>query len=115
MNKYFKPIYIPQTYKKPPQNFPKAFQKPDKIKVLKREVVVRQLGPYAQTLILVNLAVVNFFSLLVIARNPPERCWRKLDDFFPACLTDLQKTQENQNLETKIYKRTQIVSTTIKV
>ena len=31
------------------------------------------IAQYAQTLILVNLILVNFFGFLVIARNPPER------------------------------------------
>ena len=33
----------------------------------------QDMSVYAQTLILVNLILVNFFGFLVIARNPPER------------------------------------------
>ena len=46
---------------------------------------------YAQTLILVNLIVVIYFCVLIVARNPPERFWRKLVDMFPFNLPDLSK------------------------
>ena len=48
-------------------------------------------GVYAQTLILVNLIVVNFFGFLVIEKNPSERFWRKLGEILPTILPDLSK------------------------
>ena len=47
--------------------------------------------PYAQTFILVNLIVVNFFGFLVIEKNASERFWRKLGEIFPTSLPELSK------------------------
>ena len=46
---------------------------------------------YAQTLIVVNLIVVNFFGFLVIEKNPSERFWRKLGEILPTVLPELSK------------------------
>ena len=46
---------------------------------------------YAQNSILVNLILVNFFTFLIIARNPPKRFWRSSVEIFPTSVPELLK------------------------
>ncbi len=55
----------------------------------------------------VVVAFFDFFSSLVIARNPPKRFWRKLVDILPFNLPDLPKTSRTS----KYHRKTNILET----
>ncbi len=58
-------------------------------------------SPYAHMLIVVAFLIVMFFGLLVIARNPPERVWRKMVEMLAFNLPDLPKNLQDLQKQVK--------------
>lgn len=79
------------------------------------------LKSYAHIEIAVAL-IVNFVVFWVIARNPPERFWRKLVEVLPFILPDLPKTSRTSKnhrkqkiLRPKLLEKTEIVNDDVHV
>ena len=64
----------------------------------------KKFNDYAQTLILVNLILVNFLGFLVIARYPTMRFGRKLEEMHPTGLPELSKPKNSGSNRRKTSK-----------